>query len=128
MILNLKRKRIERERVEAVAESHRAARAFQAAVREVEAALDAIKAANDKLYRSDVQHEQASLSELRRSRERMFAFVTAKEVVAEAPRLARVLGVRVAPTQAMPMLEWVDHVTRLDLASLQTPQTKGEAA
>lgn len=128
MLLSFKRKRINRERQEAVGERSQAALAFQTAVREAEAALEAIRAANNKLYRSDVQHEQTCLTELRQSRERMFAFVTAKEVVAEAPLLARILGIRVAPTQAMPMRDWVDHVSQLDLASMQPAEPNGEAA
>lgn len=128
MMLSFKRKRMDRERQEAIGERSRAVRDFQKAIREAEAALEALRTANSKLYRSDVQHEQLGLTELRQSRERMFAFVTAKEVVAEAPLLARILALRVAPTQAMPMVDWVDHVSRLDLASMQPADTKGEAA
>ena len=92
MILNMKRKRIVKEREEAVPQRERAARDFVAAIREAEAALDALKAANDRFYRSDVQHEQSALNELRRSRDRMFQFTAAKDVVAEAPHLARPVG------------------------------------
>jgi len=115
MIGSLKRRRIERERTEAVGERHRAARDFVTAIREAEAALDAIKEANDRLYRSDAQTEQATLNELRRARERMFSFVAAKEVQAEAPRLARLLGLKVAPTQAMPFIDYIAHTSALDL-------------
>lgn len=115
MILNMKRKRIHKEREEAVPQRERAARDFVAAIREAEAALDALKAANDRFYRSDVQHEQAELNELRRSRDRMFQFTAAKDVVAEAPHLARLLGVKVAPTQAMPFIDFVIHTGKLDL-------------
>lgn len=121
MILSMKRKRMMKERREAVPQRERAARDFATAVREVEAALDALKAANDRLYRSDVQHEQAALNELRRSRERMFAFVAAKEVVAEAPYFARLMGLKVAPTQCMPMTEWVRHVGQLDINAIADP-------
>lgn len=114
-MLSLKRKRIDRERLDAVGERDRAAREFVAAIREAEGALEAIRTANDKLYRSAVEAEQIALTELRSTRERMFAFVLAKEVVAEAPRLARALQLRVAPTQAMPFLEWTNHVSALDL-------------
>src|SRR3546814_9715842 len=53
MLVSLKRRRILRGREEAVAERHQAARDFVAAIREAEGAMEAIKAANDKLYRSD---------------------------------------------------------------------------
>lgn len=117
MIGSMKKRRIERERFEAVGERDRAARDFVSAVREAEAALDALKEANDKLYRGDTQAEQASLNELRNARERMFAFTVAKEVAAEAPRLTRALGVRVAPTQAMPLVEYIAHTSALDLSA-----------
>lgn len=126
MLASLKRKRIERERIEAVGERDRAARDFVTAVREAEAALEAIKHANDKLYRSDVQAEQAAFNELRNARERMFSFVAAKEVVAEAPRLARVLGVRVAPTQAMPFIDFIAHTSALDLGAVGQAAKKAE--
>ncbi len=115
MILNMKRKRTIKEREEAVPQRERAARDFVAAIREAEAALDALKAANDRFYRSDVQHVQSSLTELRRSRDRMFQFTAAKDVVAEAPYLARLLGLKVAPTQAMPFIDFVIHTGKLDL-------------
>jgi FMN-dependent NADH-azoreductase len=118
MILNMKRKRIHKEREEAVPQRERAARDFVAAIREAEAALDALKAANDRFYRSDVQHEQAELNDLRRSRDRMFQFTAAKDVVAEAPMLARLLGVKVAPTQAMPFIDFVIHTGKLDLPAV----------
>mgnify|MGYP007020375456 CR=1 FL=1 len=115
MIGSLKRRRIEKERAEAVPQRERAARDFVAAIREAEGALEALKAANDRFYRSDVQHEQAALNELRRSRERMFQFTAAKDVQAEAPMLAKLLGLRVAPTQAMPFIDYVAHTSALDL-------------
>lgn len=115
MILSLKRKRLVREREEAIPQRERAARDFVAAIREAEAALDALKLANDRFYKSDIQHVQAELNELRRSRERMFQFTAAKEVVAEAPHLARLLGVKVVPTQAMPFVDFVMHTAKLDL-------------
>ncbi len=117
MILNMKRKRIHKEREDAVPQRERAARDFVAAIREADAALDALKAANDRFYRSDLQHEQAELNELRRSRDRMFQFTAAKDVVVEAPHLARLLGVKVAPTQAMPFIDFVIHTGKLDLAA-----------
>src|SRR3546814_7161846 len=84
MLVSLKRRRILRGREEAVAERHQAARDFVAAIREAEGAMEAIKAANDKLYRSDLVAEQSFLSELRSGRERTFTFHLAKEVEAEA--------------------------------------------
>jgi hypothetical protein len=115
MIGSLKRRRIEKERTEAVPQRERAARDFVAAIREAEGALEALRAANDRFYRSDVQHEQANLDELRRSRERMFQFTAAKDVQAEAPMLARLLGLKVAPTQAMPFVDYIAHTSALDL-------------
>lgn len=117
MILSMKRKRTLREREDAVPQRERAARDFVAAIREAEAALDALKAANDRFYRSDVQHEQAELNELRRSRDRMFQFTAAKDVVAEAPHLARLLGVKVAPTMAPPFIDFVIQTGKLDLGA-----------
>ncbi|TPG41223.1 hypothetical protein EAH79_08980 [Sphingomonas koreensis] len=99
-------------------ERARAARDFVTAIREAEAALEAMKAANDRLYQSDVQSERAALKELRRTRERMFAFMLAKEVTAEAPRLTRALNVRVAPTQVMPFIDYIAHTSALDLRAV----------
>src|SRR3546814_19423821 len=107
MLVSLKRRRILRGREEAVAERHQAARDFVAAIREAEGAMEAIKAANDKLYRSDLVAEQSFLSELRSGRERTFTFHLAKEVEAEAPLLARALGIRVAPVQAPSLVDFI---------------------
>lgn len=115
MLIGLKRKRIMSERREAVGQRHAAARDLIAALREAEAAVEALKSANDKFYRSDVQAEQVGLDSLRRSRERMFAFLTTAEVIAEAPILSRLLGLRVSVTRPMPLVEWIDHVSHLDL-------------
>src|SRR3546814_15460047 len=107
MLVSLKRRRILRGREEAVAERHQAARDFVAAIREAEGAMEAIKAANDKLYRSDLVAEQSFLSELRSGRERTFNFHLAKEVEAEAPLLARALGIRVARVQAPSLVDFI---------------------
>lgn len=115
MIGSLKRKRIEKERADAVPQRERAARDFIAAIREAEGALEALKAANDRFYKSDVQHIQANLNELRRSRDRMFQFTAAKDVVSEAPMLGRLLGVKVAPTLAPPFIDFVVSTSALDL-------------
>lgn len=128
MILSMKRNRTRKEREEAVPQRERAARDFVAAIREAEAALDALKAANDRFYRSDVEAEQLGMSDLRRSRERMFQFTAAKDVVAEAPHLARLLGLKVAPTQAMPFIEFVIHTGKLDLGAAGDSATKGTSA
>lgn len=126
MLVSMRRKRVERERIEAVGERDRAARDFVAAIREAEAALDAIKAANDRFYRSEDNAEQTALHELRRARERMFAFVAAKEVAAEAPRLTRVLGFRVAPTQAMPFIDYIAHTSGHDLGAVGKQRSEKE--
>lgn len=128
MISSLKRRRIERERVEAVGEREQAARDFVNAIREAEAALEAIKLANDKLYWSDNQVEQVSLDQMRQARERMFAFVMAKEVAAEAPRLARGLCVKVAPTQAPPFIEYIASTSALDFGATVHAIGKGETS
>lgn len=117
MLISLKRKRIAVERQAAVAFRERSARDFVAAIREAESALEALKAANDKFYLSADERVQASLNSLRRSRERMFAFHAAKEVVSEAPRLAQLLGTRVAPTAAMPFVDFIIHTSKLDLGA-----------
>lgn len=122
MIMSLKRKRIEKERRDAVPQRERAARDFIAAIREAEEALEEMKAANDRFYKSDQQHVQSCLNELRQSRERMFQFCAAKDVVAEAPRLARLLGVKVAPTIAPPFIEFVNHTSALDLRAGDTEE------
>lgn len=115
MLISLKRKRIASERQAAVNHRETAARDFVAALREAEAALEAMKDANDKFFASDDPRIQASLASLRRDRERMFLFHAAKEVVSEAPRLAKLLGARVAPTAAMPLVDWIQHTSNLDL-------------
>lgn len=115
MIGSLKRRRVEKDRADAVPQRERAARDFIAAVREAEGALEALKSANDRFYRSDVQVEQAALSELRRTRERMFQFTAAKDVQAEAPMMARLLGLKVAPTIAPPFIDFVVQTSALDL-------------
>lgn len=122
MLGSFKRKRIASERVQAVDERYRAAQDFVAALREAEAALEALKLANDRFYKSDNDRLQHSLSELRRSRERMFAFHAAAEVIEEAPRLARILNVRIGATRAMPFSEFIAHTSKLDLPAGDQPQ------
>jgi len=119
---SFKRKRIASERVQAVDERFRAAQDFVTALREAEAALEALKLANDRFYKSDNERLQHSLSELRRSRERMFAFHAAAEVIEEAPRLARILNVRIGATRAMPFSEFIAHTSKLDLPAGDQPQ------
>lgn len=126
MLVSLKRRRILRGREEAVAERHQAARDFLAAIREVEGAMEAIKAANDKLYRSDLIAEQKMLSDLRRGRERTFTFHVAKEVVAEAPMLAAALGVRVAPVQAPSLADYIAATSSDDFDAIA--DSKGKRA
>ncbi|MGU3389837.1 hypothetical protein [Sphingomonas sp. M1A8_2b] len=125
MLGSLKRRKIMREREEAVGLRETAARDFVAALREAEAALNALRGANDKFYRSDVAAEQVGLQELRGSRERMFAFHAARDVVAEAPHLARVLNVKVTPVQTMPLVDWIQHTSSLDL-KLVEPANQGD--
>src|SRR5690349_12293831 len=115
MIGGLKRRRILREREEAATERSTAAKAFVAALRNAEDALEAMKLANDKFYRSDRQIEQASLSALRRERERLFMFNACGEIVAEAPRLAQLAGLKRLPGRAMPLVAFVEQCTSLDL-------------
>lgn len=117
MLLSFKRKRIERERQEAVDEREEAARDFVAALREAEAALLALRGANDRFYRSEDQLTQLSLTELRRSRERMFSFIASKEVAAEAPTLARLLGIKASSVQCMPFIDFITQTSGSDLSA-----------
>lgn len=117
-MLNFKRKRILRERAEAVEERLAAAKAFVAGIREAEEALAAMKAANDKFYRSDKQAEQAALSSIRRGRERVFVFHVVRELVAEAPLLARMLELRASVTGAMPLVPFIEHTNSHDLTAI----------
>ena len=118
MLVSLKRKRIMRGREEAVVERHQAARDFVAAIREAEGALEAIKAANDKLYRSDFIAEQSALSQLRSGRERTFAFHVSKEVDEIAPLLARALGLRVARVQASSFADFIAATSAADFDAI----------
>lgn len=118
-MLSFKRKRILRERTEAVDERLAAAKAFVAGIREAEGALVAMRAANDKFYRSDNLAEQAALSDVRRGRERVFIFHVIRELVAEAPSLARMLEVRASVTGAMPLVPFIEHSNSQDLSAIQ---------
>ena len=118
-MLSFKRKRILREREEAVGQRVAAAKAVVAAVREAEEALDAMRAANDRFYRSDRPAENAALSSLRRERERVFVFHTVRESVAEAPHLARALGLRASVTGAMPLVAFIEHTGNCDLSAVE---------
>lgn len=120
MLVNLKRKRILRGREEAVAERHQAARDFVAAIREAEGALEAIKAANDKLYKSDLHVEQAALSQLRSGRERTFAFHVSKEVEDIAPLLGRALGVRTVRVQAPSFVDFIAATSSTDFDAISS--------
>src|SRR3546814_19746343 len=86
--------------------------------------MEAIKAANDKLYRSDLVAEQSFLSELRSGRERTFTFHLAKEVEAEAPLLARALGIRVARVQAPSLVDFIAATSSDDFDDI--PDRKGK--
>jgi hypothetical protein len=113
-MFSFKRNRILRERNEAVEDRLTAAKAFVSGIREAEGALAAMRAANDKFYRSENHAEQAALSSVRRGRERLFIFHIVREVVAEAPSLARMLEVRASVTGAMPLVAFVEHTSNLD--------------
>jgi len=119
MLGSLKRRKVLRGRAEAAPERIQAAKDLVAAFRAAEEALSEMKAANDKFYRSEQQAEQASLSALRRDRERLFAFFTSADILAEAPHLARVLGLRIAGGRQMPLVAWIEHTTKLDLAETE---------
>jgi len=88
--------------------------------------MEAIKAANDKLYRSDLLAEQRMLSDLRSGRERTFTFHLAKEVEAEAPLLARALGIRVARVQAPSLVDFIAVTSADDFDAV--PDSKGKRA
>lgn len=127
-LISLKRKRIARERDEALVARLEAGRDLAAAIREAEAALEALKQANDRLYRSDVTREQVALNDLRRARDRAFAFQVAKECFDEAPRLTKLLGVKVVPVQAPPLVEWIAMTGAQDIAAATDPETEAKGA
>lgn len=127
MLHSLKRRRILAERQEAVVHRDRAARDLVAALREAEAAVEAIRAANDRFYRAADQPTQAILNQLRRDRERTFAFHATAEAVAEAPLLCRILNVRLGTgARYMPLTEWISHVSNLDLNAAGDGPAKGD--
>jgi hypothetical protein len=119
-MLSFKRRRTLRERKEAGEERLTAAMAFVAGIREAEESLVAMKAANDKFYRSDKPAEQAALSSVRRGRERVFIFHVVRELVAEAPSLARILELRASVTGAMPLVPFIEHSNSQDLSSIES--------
>lgn len=125
MLISLKRRRIATERQAAVGFRERAARDFVAALREAEAALEAIRTANDQFYRAPDPNQQSTLNDLRQARERMFIFHACAEVIAEAPLLARMTGTRIGSTRAMPLIEWINHISKHDLAAAGDVISKG---
>ena len=125
MLISLKRKRIASERQAAVAFRERAARDFVAALREAEAALEAIRSANDQFYKAPDPEQQSSLNNLRQTRERMFIFHACAELIAEAPLLARMTGTRIGSTRAMPLIDWINHVSKHDLGAAGDVIPKG---
>jgi hypothetical protein len=112
-----KRRRIIHNRSAAADDRLRAAKNLVAAVAEAEEAMCAMRAANDKFYRSEIGAEQAALAALRRERERMFLFHLTAQIVVDAPVFARLLGLRVQTPKPMPLVEWVAHVNQIDLAA-----------
>lgn len=118
-MLSLKRRRILRERAEAGPARVTAARDFVAAIQNAEAALGALREANNRFYRSDQQAEQASLSSLRSARERTFAFLVSADIIAEAPLIARALNLKIAAGRQMPLVDWIEHTSQLDIAETE---------
>lgn len=125
MLISLKRRRIATERQAAVPRREQAARDFVAALREAQAALETMRSANDQLYRAPDPNQQSTLNDLRQARERMFIFHACAEVIAEAPLLARMTGTRIGSTRAMPLIEWINHISKHDLAAAGDVISKG---
>jgi hypothetical protein len=117
MLAMTKRRRIIRDRTAAADDRLRAAQNLVAAVADAEEAMSAMRASNDRFYRSEIGAEQAALDSLRRERERMFVFHATAQIVADAPLLARLFGLRVQSPKPMPLVEWIQHVNQIDLAA-----------
>ena len=129
-MLSVKRRRILREREEAAPERLAAAVAFAEAIRDAEAALDTLRAANGRVYQSDRPTENGLLGSLRGERERTFVLHAQLQIVADAPLLSRLLGLRLGPKPAKSLPEWVAHVNAIDLTAISAEPTakQGEAA
>lgn len=76
-----------------------------------------MKSANDRFYRAADEREQNDLNSLRWSRDRMFRFLAAREVVAEAPSMARLLEVRETGAQCMPFIDFIIQTSGSDLVA-----------
>ena len=111
-----------RRRIEAAGERYNAAQRLITALKEANAALDALKVADDRFYKAGRDDQITGASELRQSRERMYAFHIAAELVGEAPRLARLLEVRGGAVGVMPFAEFIAHTSKLDLPAEDQPQ------
>lgn len=114
MLGSLKQRAFTSQRLTAASERYRAAQRFITALDEAEAALEALRLADDRFYTAEHKALQSSANELRQSRERMYSFHVAAEVVREAPRLARLLEVRGGGVSVMPFAEFIAHTSALD--------------
>ena len=114
-MFSLKRRRVLRERQEAVEQRVVAVNDLVAAFREVEAALDGLRAANGRFYYSNFPTEQGILNALRRERESTFCLLLLRELAAAAPLFARLLQLAPAHGNHKPIIEWIQHVNRHDL-------------
>lgn len=130
MFLTRTRRRLLEQREKAAPARLAAAVAFAEALKDAEAALDAMREANNDFYRSDQPAENALLGSLRRERERTFVLHAKHQIAVEAPLLARLLGLRFGPKLSKGLPDWVAHVNALDLTAISAdPGAKqGEAA
>lgn len=120
-MFSMKRRRVLRERQEAVGQRVEAVNDLVVAFREVEDALDRLRAANGRFYYSNFPTEQGILNSLRRERESTFILLLLRELSAAAPSFAKLLQLAPAHGVRKPLIDWIQHVNRHDL-HLPDPQ------
>lgn len=120
-MFSLKRRRLLRERQEAVGQRVAAVYDLVAAFREMEDALDRLRAANGKFYHSNFSTEQGILNALRRERDSTFRLLLLRELSAAAPRFAKLLQLAPAHGIRKPLIDWIQQVNLHDL-HLPDPQ------
>ena len=114
-MFGMKRRRVLRERQEAVGQRTEAVNDLVAAFREVEDALDRLRAANGRFYYSDFPTEQGILNALRRERDATFTLLLLRELAVAAPRFAKALRIAPAHGTHKPLIEWIQRVNQHDL-------------
>lgn len=128
MFGSMKRRKIARQRVEAVAERQTAVEAFATALTQAEDAFAALRQANDRFYRSHDSGEQAILSGLRRDRERVFVVHVSAHLTRHAPNLARLLGITTRRQQPVSLPEWIHKISEQDLRAVGRPEDYPQTA